>query len=446
MKKCFAIFSMALTFSLGVMAQSSTNVPFSQYGLSMNTLPVSTPLAESMGGVVFSRAGSNFVNPFNPASYASIQPESFVFDIAMSLQSSRLNEGGQQYKDFAGTLSSITLAFPITSWWKTSAGLLPYSKTEYRTVMTQPIAGTTQNVKTIYDGTGGISQFYWGNAFNVWNGGEGKSSLQAGFNLNYLYGSVARAITYDFVASDTSFFQDTRRQQETRVSNITFDLGLLYRQPLGEKYTLSVGLTCGVPQSLKVDDKALIYTFVTYGSSEYTLDTIFPARGNNSEYESTLRQPLSIGLGLSLERNQRWMVALDAAYSPYSGMKYEEGVETPVFGNSGICYADNYRIAFGGGWIGNPTATRYIGRMGLTGGVHYEKGKLALALASGDWTLDEWGVSLGITFPMRKGRSQLVVTGGYSSFGSNDLLRNDVLSVGLALSSNERWFVKRKYN
>lgn len=428
------------------MAQSSMNKPFSQYGVGLNTLPFSTPLAQSMGGVVYSRSGSNFVNPFNPASYASIQMESFVFDISMSVQSSRLTTNDLSSKDFAGTLSSLTLAFPITKWWKTSAGLLPYTKTDYRTVMTQPIAGTPQSVQTIYDGTGGISQIYWGNAFNILNGEEGKPSLQAGFNINFLTGTLSNAITYDFIASDTSYFQDTRRQQETRVNDLTFDLGLLYRQPIGEKYTMTVGLTVKVPQTITVDDKSLTYTYVAAGSSEYTLDTIFPARGQSSEYESTLKQPLSIGLGVSIERNQRWIVALDAAYAPYSGMKYEEGVKTMAFGSSGIRYADNYSIALGGGWMGNPTASHYIGRMGLTGGIHYEKGKLSLALDNGEWTLDEWGVSIGITFPMRKGRSQLVVSGGYSSFGTPDLLRNDILSAGLTLSSNERWFVKRKYN
>lgn len=47
---------------------------------------------------------------------------------------------------------------------------------------------------------------------------------------------------------------------------------------------------------------------------------------------------------------------------------------------------------------------------------------------------------------MRKGRSQFVLTFNYSNFGNVDLLRTETFFIGLVLSSNERWFVKRKYN
>ncbi|MBR1517290.1 MAG: hypothetical protein IJ620_04020 [Bacteroidales bacterium] len=445
MKRRLATLLLTL-IALSATAQNGVNLPFSQYAISMSSSISTTPLASSMGGVVYTRSGSNFVNPYNPASYASLQMESFVFDISMNLNSSRLTSGGQSVKDFDGSLSSIAIAFPVTKFWKTSLGLLPFSSTNYQTVVTQSIPGTTEQVKNIYDGSGGVSQFIWGNAFNILGGDPAKPSLQAGFNLNYLYGAMSQAITYDFVASDENYYQDTRRQKDTRVSNLTFDLGLLYRQPLNADYTLTAGLSIQLPQRLTVKDQSLIYTFVGTTTAEYTLDTIFPARGASSEYNSHLEQPLGVGLGLAIERNDRWTVALDMAYAPYSGLKYEEGIANPIFGDNGLRYGSNYRVALGGGWLGNPMASNYIGRMGLTGGVHYEHGVLDLALANGDWTLNEWGCSAGITFPMRKGRSKLVLTASYSNFGDSDLLCSEVLSIGLSLSSNERWFVKRKYN
>lgn len=443
MYRRIAITVLILCLPMVLSAQNGVNSPFSQYGLSQTQLPMSTPFAGSMGGVVYSRSGNNFINPFNPASYASIQKESFVFDISMTLENTRLTSGTATLSSFDGSLSSLAVAFPITDWWKTSAGLLPYSYTNYSTVVQQTVPGTSQQVRNVYDGSGGISQIYWGNAFNILGGADGsKPSLQAGFNLNYLYGNISRAITYDFVASDTSYYQDTRRQKNTRVNNLTFDLGLIYRHPLGEDYSLTVGLTCKLPQTLTVQDESLIYTYLTSSGTEYILDTVFPARGKSSAYDSKLTQPLGVGIGVALERNHRWEVAIDAFYAAHSGMKYEEGIANPVFGESGLQYTDNYRIAIGGGWLGNPEAVRYIGRMGLTGGLHYERGKLSLDAA----TLDEWGAGMGITFPMRKGRSQFVLTLNYSNFGNVDLLRTETFSVGLVLSSNERWFVKRKYN
>ena len=53
---------------------------------------------------------------------------------------------------------------------------------------------------------------------------------------------------------------------------------------------------------------------------------------------------------------------------------------------------------------------------------------------------------LGASLPMRKGRSLLTLSVNYSSLGSKDLLQRNVLTFGIAVSSCERWFVKRKYN
>ena len=116
MYKRFAILTLALFSFVVLHAQNGANAPFSQYGFSQSSLPNITPFASSMGGLVLTRSGSNFANPFNPASYASIQKESFVFDISMTMQTSRLTDGNQSVSDFDGGLSSISVACPIFSW------------------------------------------------------------------------------------------------------------------------------------------------------------------------------------------------------------------------------------------------------------------------------------------------------------------------------------------
>ena len=151
MYRRFAIITLALLAFLTAGAQNGVNAPYSQYGFSQTSLPNTTPFAASMGGIVTTRSGYNYVNPFNPASYASIQGESFVFDISMSLVSSRLSDASQSMRDFDGGLTSISIAFPIFDWWKTSLGLLPYSSTLYESVLIGDVGMGTQQVKTIYE-------------------------------------------------------------------------------------------------------------------------------------------------------------------------------------------------------------------------------------------------------------------------------------------------------
>ncbi len=431
----------------GLQAQNGYNMPFSQYGMSYSDLPNGIGFADAYGGTVYTFSGRNFINPFNPASYGSIEKESFLFDISLNLNTNKLSNNNMSTHSFDGNLSYLSFAFPILDWWKTAIGVLPYNITNYESIVVEPMASTGQEVKNIFSGSGSVTEIYWGHSFNIIGGtDDSKARLQAGFNINYLFGKNTYSISYDFMASDTNFFQDTRRQKITRVNNFILDLGLQYRQPLGEKYHLAIGLTCKLPKTMNIEDNAMIYTYYTQSATEYIIDTIFPARGASCDYESTLEQPLTIGLGIALERNNLWSVAVDATYAPYSGMKYTEGINTNILGESGLKYNDNYRLAIGGGWMGDLSSSSYIKRIGLTGGVHYNKGKLCIEAGNEDWRLDEWGVGMGLTFPMRKGRSKLMLTCAYNNYGTTDLLRSECWTFGLTLSSNERWFMKRKYN
>lgn len=425
-------------------AQNGFNVPFSQFGIGLSEMPYNMPSAYSLGGAVYSRAERNVINPFNPASYSAVESESFVFDIGINIQSSVLRNDASRLTDADGTLAYLTVAFPITRWWKTSAGLLPYSTVNYESVQTQYDINTMSDVKTIYAGNGGVSQLYWGNGFNI-----GKR-LSVGFNINYLYGSITRAITYDFQGNDSTYCINSRQQKNTFVNNLLVDVGVQYVQPIGSQYTLHMGATAKLPRNMKVKDQSLAYTFHTYASTEYLFDTIFPLPGESDTYNSELLQPLAIGVGFGLERNEKWEVDVDGYYSPVSGLQYNEDPSYNLFGSSSLRYAPNWRVALGAEWKGDPAAGSYWGRIGITAGLYYNHGRLALAPATSTddepTLINEMGGGLGFRLPMRKGRSVLMLALGYSSLGTTDLLRRDVFTVGISIGSCERWFVKRKYN
>ena len=421
-------------------AQNGFNVPFSQFGIGLNDQPFNLPSMYGMGGAAYSRAGSAYINPMNPASYGAIGMESFVLDFGMNLQASTLSQGSTRVGDMDGDIAHIMVAFPILKWWKTALGLLPYSQVDYQTIQEQPSALQGSTVSNTFEGTGGVSQLFWGNAFNI------GQRLMVGFNINYLYGSLTRALAYEFDQADSLYLQDSRRQKDTKVSNLVFDLGLRYAQPLGERYTLNVGLTCRLPRTMSVEDRSLVYTYVKKGTVEYLCDTIFPQAGKEDTYQSTLQQPLTMGLGVALERNDRWEIDLDGYYSPYSGMKYIENTSYNILGNSSVRYAPNWRVSLGGEWKGDINAASYWGRIGIHAGVYYNHGRLTLEHEGELVSLDEKGVGLGFTFPMRKGRSILGLNFAYSRFGHDDILQRDLFSIGISLGANERWFVKKKYN
>lgn len=423
-------------------AQNGFNIPFSQFGIGTTDLPFGMPTTSRMGGVVYSRSSRNAINPFNPASYSAVEMESFVFDIGLNVQSCVLRNDVNSQTDADGTIAYLMVAFPITKWWKTSAGLLPFSTVNYESVQVNYDALTLSDVKTIYAGNGGVSQLYWGNGFNI-----GKR-LSLGFNLDYLYGDIQRAISYSFQGNDSTYCMNSRRQKDTYVSNLVLDFGVQYTQPLNDKYSLRMGMTFRPNRVMSVEDKSLVYTYVGKNGSEYLLDTIFPRRGQSDTYNSTLTQPMQLGVGLALERNERWEMALDGFYSAYSGLRYDENTELEynIFGNSSLCYTTNYRVAMGFEWKGDPGASNYLGRIGISAGVNYNRGRLAVTVGGNENVLNEWGAGMGFTLPMRKGKSALTLSVAYSSFGKLDVLRRDVLTFGISVGSCERWFQKKKYD
>ena len=423
-------------------AQNGFNMPYSQFGVGLSDLPYTVPLVSRMGGVVYTTSGNNFINPFNPASYGSIGMESFVFDMAANIQLTRLQNNADRFNDADGNVSHLMFGLPVTKWMKLAGGLLPYSEVDYESVALGTYNGNG-TVKNIYDGTGGASLVFLGSAFNIINNEKGRR-LQAGFNIDLLVGRIQRALSYSFQGIDSTHYMDKRRYKETKLSNLMFDLGVQYWEPLSERYTFGVGLTYKPYRKMNLNEEVLIYTY--HASDQSLVDTIFPSAGQSSEIKSNLELDHTFGLGLSLARNNRWMIAADATFSGWAGMKYTEGMNPPIFGASSLSYGPYSRYALAFEKTGDMDASSYWGRISWSAGVNMENGAMRLSINGRDEVINAWGFGLGATLPMRKGRSLLTLSMGYRSFGNKDLLQRESLTFGISVSSCERWFAKRRYN
>ena len=439
----------AATF--GATAQNGFNVPFSQFGIGSSEQPFNLPMVTRMGGIVYTLAGNNFVNHFNPASYGAIEKESFVFDMGVGIQMSTLRDNtNPQMFDADGNLGYLLIAMPLTKRWKLAAGLMPYSTVSYESVYLDENNPSYNGgtVKTVYsggDGDGnpsGVNEVFLGTAFNVQKGKGNRPDIQVGFNINYLTGQIKRAIAYTFLGNDTTYFVNSLRYKQTTVSNLTFDLGLQVRQPLGEKNVLALGVVYKPYLDMKVNDLAMIYTYV--GSS--SLDTVFPAAGQNPEFKSRLERPQTLGVGISLELDRQWRVAFDATFAAWQGMKYTEGMTPSIMGSSTVRHTSCSRYAMGVERMGNMDASSYWGRISWSLGAHLTQGALVLNIGGTPYELGESGFGAGATLPMRKGKSLLTLSAGYNSLGSRDVLQHNTLTFGIAVSSCERWFFKRQYN
>lgn len=434
--KAASLMALAVVMNLpvGAAAQEGLNIPFSQFGLGSNELYM--PFAERMGGAILTSSGNNYINPYNPASYAGIERESFVFDMGINLQLNHLRQGDAHKTNGNGNLGYLAIGLPLTGWWKLGAGLQPYSTVNYLMY-----SSTNGSAQTEYYGTGGVNRIFVGTAFNIPAGKTTK--LQIGFNANYLNGTIERSISHNFSGNETSYYIPSRKYKNTRVNNFTFDAGLQMWQQLSHNMKLGVALTYKPYMDLTVTDEALIYTFA---ADQSLVDTVFPAPGQPSSFKSRMEQAQTVGAGVSLQMGKHWLIAFDANFASWSGMKYTEDTAHAIFGTNTSNYGPTSRYALGIERIGDMDANTYWGRIGWSLGANIGLDVLRITIDGQDYSLDSWGIGAGISMPMRKGQSLLTFSMSYNSIGTAEVLRRDVFTLGIAISSCERWFVKRKYN
>lgn len=437
MRKAFKILSiLLLTFLSGsILAQNGINSPYSQFGIGEMKGSFLNSYTNSMGGLSYTVRNNFMINTGNPASYTAIDTNSFVFDIGLEFDFSQLSNNDQTLFDADGGLSHLTFGFPIFRWWKTSIGLIPWSDVSYKSSIDNPdtLLGTA---RTVFDGNGGVNKIYWGNAFAI------TQNLSFGFNTNFLFGNITRAITYEF--PDSAYVMNSMKIKETSVRNVSVDLGLQYTLSPNDMQTWIFGLTASLPFKLNVEDHSTQYTFLNYGTTQYVRDTVFPIGTETGEYASTLELPLSIGFGIAFVQNDKWMVGADFTYSGWNGAKYTENENIFLFGNwddKAIKYVPNYRVALGFEKRSDRTSSKYYQRMSYRAGVHCEIGKTEFL----GQRIDDYGVHCGLSFPVRKLKSFVNLNFQYGSYGKSDVLCKKYAQIGISLSTSDTWFKKRKY-
>ena len=103
---------MAIAGIFGATAETNTMSPYSRYGYGLLRDNASAA-QRSMGGVGYAMNSGRQINVMNPASYASIDTLTFIFDMGIDFTTLWAHEGGESEKDFGGGLDYITMQFRL---------------------------------------------------------------------------------------------------------------------------------------------------------------------------------------------------------------------------------------------------------------------------------------------------------------------------------------------
>jgi hypothetical protein len=365
----------------------------------------------------------------NPASYNSLDTNSFVFDFGIDYGIDLLSDGTNKHTSKDLNFSHLMLGFPIAKGFGVAAGIVTFSNGYYK-ISDEVLEGdpdydpVTGEYSSYHAGEGGFTNFFIGSGINI------TKNISAGINMTFLFGSVKRS--NEFIFSDySSVFHDTK-SESLRLAGMNLDYGIQYNATIFKDYFLTAGASLNTGKHYKSTWESLSVRFNAYSTTD-TLDYIV----DNS---TKAYLPGTMRLGLSFGKKNKFVAGLD-----YASTKWSESV---IHGADGYL-ADTRSILFGAEYIPDKFSNySFLKRVEYRIGGHVEDNYLIL---NGE-QVKEFGVSLGLGIPMPRLSRSLSKTNFYIDYTrktgpSGSLIhKENYITMGVSLNFYDFWFIKRKYN
>ena len=402
MKKIVTLVAVSLIV-MGSWAQNATSSPTSRFGYGElnNNLPGAY---RGMGGVGIGMRSNKVINPAQPASYTSCDSMTFMFDIAGSLLYTNYGDSYGQSNKVNGNLEYMTMQFPI---WRQhiamSLGVTPYSAVGYNFALTDSI-NQDYYYSQKYRGTGGFTQVYGGLSANICDW------VALGVNVYYMFGNIEQSRGLSF----TDAMMDSVQMVERLSANsLRLRYGMQVFHTFG-KHTVNMGA---------VYENKQPFSRMNYEQIEMTTaDTI-------SNISTGFDMPMMYGVGLSYSYANRWLIGADYMCHDWANANY--------FGQT-QSLKKRHRMALGAEYRNDPTSRKYVDQIYWRLGVNYT------TAYTNRYNEAEWGVSMGVGFPLRTAGTVINTTLEYGKRGTRNVLSENYLRLVVNASISEHWFFKRK--
>ena len=405
--------------SLAVSAQTSSNSPYTRYGLGDLSDQIFTNNA-AMGGIGYGLRSNKHVNPMNPASYTSVDSLAFMFDAGFSLRSSNYQENGVKSNAKNSSFDYLTMQFRLHPRLGLAAGFTPFSNVGYNFAVDDKIEGSSDDVQLLnqFKGEGGLQNIFVGLGFKILD------NLSVGANFGYLYGKQK----YTTIATLSNGGDSSIKYDHRKINSYTITVGAQYTQALTENHSLTLGLAYGLGHNVNTLETKGIQ--ITDGSGYNQV--------KEEEFHDGYSLPHTFGAGITYNYKKSLTLGLDYSLQTWSKAKYahKEGM-----------YNDRHRVALGAEYVPNEQGRNYLKRIAYRAGAYYTSSYLKTQVGDGP---KEYGVTAGFAFPLNlyQRKTVLSITGQYAklkpSVGS--LMKEDRFVLKLGLTFNEPWFMKWRVN
>jgi hypothetical protein len=378
-----------------------------------------------MGGISTGMRDNNIIVYSNPASYSSIDTNSFSFDFGFDWALNVLKEGENRYTSNDMNFNHLVMGFPIMKGWGVAFGIAPVSYGFYN--ISESVAEgdsdydpVTGPYSTNHQGSGGLSNFFAGTGVNI------TKNFSLGANMKIMFGILER--NYSLRFEDLNDHYHNSASEKMRIRGINFDYGLQYRAKIKDNYFLNAGVSISSGKSYKSN-----YDYLAVRTSAYNaVDTITYI----SEESAPVFLPATYRAGIAFGKTNKFTTGFDYASCAWS--------KSEIPGYSGYA-ADTKTYSWGLEFTPERYSNQsYLKRIEYRVGAHFGDNYLVI---NGE-QLRELGATFGIGLPMRRySRANLFVDytrkSGSEAAGLHD---ERIITIGGSLNFYDFWFIQRKYN
>lgn len=440
MKKHITTLMLLLLSTEVMMAQSGTNSPYSQYALGA-LAEQSSGFNRGMNGVGLAFHENGQVNYLNPASYASLDSLTFIFDAGLAGQVTNFKEGNVKKNANNANFEYVVAGFRLFRNLGLSFGILPYTNIgySYTTSETLKDVNSTTSSSTYY-GTGGLHQVYLGLGWSPFR------NFSIGVNGSYLYGNYTRSVTNSY---SSSYVNSMLRQYTADVRSYKLDFGAQYTQKVSKKDWATIGVTYSPGHKIGGDPTMMQ---ITSNSQTSVSDTVsYPEAGQG---KLQLEIPTVIGVGLMYNHDNKIKVGVD-----YTLQKWGDVDAPSVQNNNGTIsyvmtggqYKNRHKVTAGVDYCPDYMGRHFLTRLHYKAGVSYATPYYYIYSPSGSRSdgPKEFSASLGFGIPIINSwnnRSTLNISAQWARQSATGFIRENVFRINIGLTFNERWFAKWKLN
>ncbi len=376
------------------------------------------------------------INSLNPASYSALK--NTVIEAGFSQNMGTIKDATTSVDVNTVGFAYVNFGIPISEkrGWGVSFGLMPYSSVGYKVLSIDSIpqdTATKMGAVNNLIGRGGLTKFYLGMGYKIYK--DSSRSISLGVNVGYIFGNLNSTTQILFPPNNLMFNVEESTNRYT--GGLIFDYGLQFEQNIGKKIKSVAGFSINARTELSSTRQYVFRSLAIGGGSRSGRDTIY-ASDNEA---GTMILPLGLRGGLSINYDEKLLLAADAEYNEWSSYKttwQTSGSSTSILRNS-LSYS------LGASYTPDPNDFRNIfNRFDYRAGFRYEQSNITI----NNNGVDVLSLSAGVGVPMGKSRSKVNLSFEYLKRGniSNSLIQEDYYRFILGVTFADKWFVRYRYD